>query len=774
MPQLPPAHQLLRSCLFTCAAASPLIPQAGRAEPAGDNSDAASIEAAPEASRQTDAATTPRAESNATVESNATADAATTDAAAEVTVVGTSLAHTAGSARILSQRELERKEYDDPHAVLQAVPGVYARGEDGIGLRPNISLRGVNPDRSKKIALMEDGIPFGPAPYSAPAAYYFPLMTRMTQIRVIKGPAAITYGPQTIAGAIDFMTRPIPSETSGRIDVAGGQFGYAKVHGFAGSSDETAGFMVEGVHLRSDGFKQLPSGDDTGFYRNEWMFKGVYHPDPRAEIANELRLKLTYSEELSNETYLGLSDADFRRDPLQRYAASQLDQMRNHRTSIVASHSISPLSNLDIETSIYRHDYFRSWRKVNGFRGNSLSDVLQAPTEDRNAVYYQILRGVENARGPSEALLIGPNQREYVSQGVQTLLSLEGQTGPLDHRAEYGFRVHHDAIRRDHSEDVFYTIDGRLVPEGSPTITTTLNHDSSVALSLHAIDAISFKRLTVTPGIRFEAIRSASLDEITEQETNRLVTAALPGLGAYYALTEQLGLLAGAYRGFSPPPPGSEQLTSPEVSINYEAGARYSRGSSGAEVIGFFNDYQNLTDICTLSSGCVDLNLDRQFDAGEAHIYGFEAYVRHEFEMREVKLPLSVAYTLTAAEFQNTFQSADPIYGDVSAGDELPYVPRHQLNVSAAAETDTLGVNATFHYTSAAREQAGSGPFDESLTTEELYVLDAGAFYQVVEPLRLYLNVRNVLDDQFIVARRPYGARPNAPRWVQAGAKFSF
>jgi Fe(3+) dicitrate transport protein len=131
-----------------------------------------------------------------------------------VTVVGTPEKSTPGSAHVIKTRQLERFEHDDAHAVLAPVPGLYSRGEDGIGLRPNIGIRGVNPDRSKKVALMEDGIPFAPAPYSAPAAYYFPLVTRMAAVRVIKGPAALSYGPQTIGGAIDLVTRPV-SATSG-------------------------------------------------------------------------------------------------------------------------------------------------------------------------------------------------------------------------------------------------------------------------------------------------------------------------------------------------------------------------------------------------------------------------------------------------------------------------------------------------------------------------------------------------------------------------------
>ena len=112
-------------------------------------------------------------------------------------------------------------------------------------MRPNIGIRGAMSDRSKKITLMEDGVLFGPAPYSAPAAYFFPLMMRMQSVRVVKGPSAITYGPHTIGGAVDLITACIPSERRGFVDVSVGQFMHRKVHVQQGIADDHYGVLIE-------------------------------------------------------------------------------------------------------------------------------------------------------------------------------------------------------------------------------------------------------------------------------------------------------------------------------------------------------------------------------------------------------------------------------------------------------------------------------------------------------------------------------------------------
>jgi Fe(3+) dicitrate transport protein len=691
----------------------------------------------------------------------------------EVTVLGARTRRTPGADYVISARHRERQKYDDPLAVLRMAPGVVARTEDGIGLRPNIGLRGANPDRSKKVALMEDGILVAPASYSAPAAYYFPMIQRMTQIRVVKGPGAIAYGPQTVGGAIDLVTRPIPSSLSGAADLALGAYGYGKAHAYAGFSDGRTGFLLEGVHLRSSGWKELPSGADTGFFRNEWMVKASHVLDPSARERHEFRLKATYSEESSNETYLGLSDADLRRNPNARYPASALDHMRWHRTMVVAEHEFRASEHLTITSAVYRSDFSRRWRKLNHFRGANLFDVLQEPTSPQNAIFYSVLKGEQDSSSPAETLFIGPNQRDFVSQGIQTRAKANLQTGAVSHRLEYGLRLHYDRIERHHSEDGFLMVGGELIPEGSPTIVTVFNEAWTESVALHAVDTMTWKGLSITPGVRIELMRSALVDKALGTREQGAAQALLPGIGVYQALTEELGVLAGVYRGFSPPPPGSTTLK-PELSINYEAGVRHSQRHMRAEVIGYFNDYQNLTDVCTLSSGCLDADLDRQYPAGRARIYGLEAFVDRDIPVGPVKIPLLASYTLTHATFSRSFSSDDPIFGAVREGDEMPYVPRHQLSATLGVQAERAGVYASMLYVSRMREQAGSGAYDPKLTTDEEFNVDVSAQLRALSFLELYVNVRNVFDNQPLLARRPFGARPAAPRWAQVGAKISF
>jgi len=273
--------------------------------------------------------------------------------------------------------------------------------------------------------------------------------------------------------------------------------------------------------------------------------------------------------------------------------------------------------------------------------------------------------------------------------------------------------------------------------------------------------------------VRLEALHSGTSDRLTGTDDTRDAYAVLPGAGAFYALTRDFGVLAGVHRGFSPPAPGSDDDVEPELSVNYEGGARFKRGPARAEVIGFYNDYTNLTDVCTLSSGCSDADVDRQFDAGAARIYGVEAFIDYEAPLGVWTLPLALAYTLTDTEFRSDFASEDPIFGEVARGDEMPYVPRHQLSAMLGLEHARAGGAVSFNYVSAMREQAGSEPLASVLATDTQLTLDLAVRYRVLDPWELYATCRNLLDAHPVVSHRPFGARPSAPRFIQVGTKLT-
>ena len=698
-----------------------------------------------------------------------------------------------GSVQLLDEEQLQKFQYDDPNTVVLQIPGVYVRQEDGFGLRPNIGLRGASSDRSRKVTLMEDGVLFGPAPYSAPAAYYFPVVTRMTGIEVFKGPAAILYGPNTVGGAINYITRAVPEKPTGQIDVAYGRFNYIKAHLHYGAHNEWGGFLIEGIHLGTTGFKEIDGNfgtDNTGFQRSELMLKAYVNTKPSKRIYNRLEVKFTPSRERSNETYLGLTDEDFRADPYRRYAASQLDNMRWWRTSVNVRHDLVIGDHVALETTAYRNDFQRTWERLNSFATErpTLLETLEAPESFPNQ--FRVLTGTQNSDDTANPinLLIISNDRRFVVMGIQTKLRADFNTGKLHHEIESGLRFHYDSIDRFHPNDEYAMQNGQLVFIGEGPLGAD-NKGETQALAGYLVYGLQYRNLTAKPGVRVEYIRTFFDNQLDTRNTGRAgepQVIALPGLGLQYTITDEFAVLAGVHRGFSPVSPESREprtnpdptrsYAGPELSINYEAGGRYvtASGLGFAELIGFFNDYSNITAVCTFSVGCDPSQVDQQFDGGRAFIGGIEALGGYTIPLpRKLSLPFRVTYTYTNATFRTTFDSPDPIFGNVTRGEEVPYVPRHVLNFQVGLERSFWSVYTSGTYFGSMREGQVVPGGDDLPRTDDYFVLDLIGRIRF-EPVEAYVRLQNVTNTQAIVSRRPFGARPNPPLSAQGGVQVTF
>ncbi|MEO9944168.1 TonB-dependent receptor [Paraglaciecola sp.] len=679
-----------------------------------------------------------------------------------------------GSGFVLNETALEQFEFDDIHRVLQSVPGVYIREEDGYGLRPNIGLRGATSERSSKIALMEDGVLIAPAPYSAPAAYYFPNVSRMTQLEVFKGPSAITYGPNTVGGAINMLSRAVSPEDSGEFDVAVGEQAYGKIHGHYSKNIDNIGILVEGVHLRADGFKTLPEDDNTGFVKNEVLGKANYsfENDPYNQ---QIQLKVGYSEEVSHETYLGITDADFAEDPYQRYAGSQNDKFDWEHLQLQASHYIELTPDMTVVTQVYRRDFNRDWDRLNGFNSSrSLDTILSSPDTGLNSRFLEILKGEEDSLTSDETLVFTLNDRTFYSQGVQSKLSWDTNLGDADMTIDAGFRVHQDQVERLHRARYFDMVNGQMIFAGQLDDVITSNKDTTTAIAAFVNSKVQFGDLHTSLGLRVENIDGKSNDYLAQTVQNNSDTVVLPGLGAFYQITPQLGILAGVNKGFVPNSPGEESSIKPEESWNYELGLRANVADWNMEAIGFFNDYSNLKGSCTFSSGCTT-ELDVEFNGGEVDIYGLELSANGKIAISQsITLPINLAYTHTQSEFQTTFDSTFSQWGNVVTGDELPYLPKNQFNLQVGVAGDNWQLDIAYKYVAEMSEASGTGVELEGVYTSSISQIDLAAWYQVNDALRIYSKLDNLTDEVEIVSRRPFGARPGKPRQFIIGAKYAF
>jgi Fe(3+) dicitrate transport protein len=403
--------------------------------------------------------------------------------------------------------------------------------------------------------------------------------------------------------------------------------------------------------------------------------------------------------------------------------------------------------------------------------------VLGAPEDFGREL--DVLRGDLDSDGGE--LAVRANRRDYFSRGLQFVA---GISRPGRHELEIGARYHQDEEDRFQEEDLFAMHDGRLVQTAAGDPGSQSNRvGSASALALFATDTLTLGRWRLTPGVRYEAIDLHRLDFGTHDPdrdgsslkvTDNRVTELIPGLGASFRVSETTALFVGVHKGFAPPAPGSSEEVMAEQSTNYEVGMRYRASRLRGEVVGFYNDYDNLLGTDTLSSG--GEGTGAQFNGGASRALGVEASLAYEVELRPgLTMPLRANYTLTRGEFLSSFETGFADWAPaVEKGDRIPYLPASQgfVGVGLQGRDWSAGVDAT--YSGEMRTTAGRGAGDANERIASHLVLDAAASYRFAGRYRAFARVRNLADEVYVAARRPAGLRPGLPRTILLGLSLDF
>ncbi len=708
----------------------------------------------------------------------------------EVTIIGSreQALRLAGSAHYIGSDKLAQFAYSDIQRIAREVPGVSIQIEDGYGLRPNIGIRGVATERSGRITLLEDNVLIAPAPYSAPSAYYFPTVGRLSAIEVVKGPAAITQGPYTIGGALNMVSTPIPTPMSGNIITEAGEDSTYRVHAtYGGRSASGFGFLLETHQWQSDGFQDIDrSNNNTGLDVEDYTVKLSYAPN---NSAHGIELKLQSTEQSSNQSYLGLTDRDFGNSAFRRYGLSALDNIKTEHEQQILRYSYDISDSVDVSVTAYNNEHQRDWLKTEGidfdgssnaedFERTSWANVIQAINSGTTLgglspdQLQSILDGSSDT--PSGSIQLRSNNREYFSRGVQVGLNWNGMIGNSTHDLEFGFRLHEDEEDRLERNSNYSQSNGALVLDDFGILGNAGNRvQEARALAIHIHDNIQLGDWTLSPGLRYEDI---------EQKRTRFADGALrtfrdarqndtqvflPGLGILYQVNDSLSVLGGAHKGFTAP--SNSPNVNEETAINYELGFRYQNDSLSTELIGFMSDYDNILGECTSSSGS-DCTIGDAFNGDAATVAGLELLVSANLARGgSYKIPVSLSYTLIHGEFDSDIADTD-FFGSVSKGDPLPYLPENQFLVSVGFEKNNWAAYVSGNYVDEVCVRASCGAFEK---TDDTFTIDISANYQFNRALNVYARVENLTSEEDILGRQPYGARPNKDRTVTLGLRFN-
>jgi Fe(3+) dicitrate transport protein len=534
-----------------------------------------------------------------------------------------------GAIDIISPEEMEMIQPASLQDALKIVPGVNARDEEGYGAIPNIGIRGLSPNRSTKVLILEDGAPIQPSLFLSNASYYSPPVERISSIEVLKGATGLRYGPNTIGGVINYQSKTPLKD--GIVKGKLGSHGYRLLELEAGTSSEQKS-MGGGINLitsEANGFR------NNGYRMNDLLVKGGM----AIGQSQWLGLKLTRYENEINTSYVGLRPDEFIHTPTKNPAPD--DQFLSNRTSFDINHELEIDTSTKLKTLMYWSQLERNfWRR----------DVASKTRQGTSFVDC----------GGTAYCVTGRN-RNFDMLGIDSRLFTNYQAFGIQNESEIGVRLHSETMSNK-------TERSNAGPRARTGVITGNENNDAKAVALYLQNRFLFTdQFAVTPGVRVESYRQNRKNEMNGVQGQANNTELVPGIGATWQLAPELQLYSSVYKGFAPAMisaaisgDGVDQKLDAERSMNIEFGFRGQAQKWTYEGAAFRMDFSNQIVNQALSGGISKTNGGQSLHQGAEGALGYAITSAWSVLVNATYIPV--------AEFKGG--TLGPI------GNRIPYTPK--------------------------------------------------------------------------------------------------
>jgi Fe(3+) dicitrate transport protein len=571
------------------------------------------------------------------------------------------------------------------------------------------------------------------------ARYYNPRIQRMDSIEVLRGAASLRYGPSTIGGVINYITRD--PRDGVEIGVRGGSFGAREatleLGGSSRSGDARFGMFV--TRAGSDGFM------DKGYDMTDVLIKAGM--DVNAD--QRFSVKYTDYSNDANISYRGLFLNEFATGATHNPAPD--DWFLTGRRSLDLNHEWSLGDNTRLNTLVYGSEMFRDyWR---------YGTDNAASAEAGRWIYTDSVQG---------------NNRSFERFGVDTRLHMTHNRFGMLNEAEVGLRY---MTEKMHDQIIAAT---RETPRSGPVNRDRMDNAQSIALYAQNRFLVT-DRTAVTVGLRAERYEQRRNDRrIPLSQRNEAVTSnteIMPGVGVTYQPGAPVQLFANVYRAFAPALNGDalsglqDQQLDAERSWNAEAGLRGRQGRFIYEMTVFHMEFDN--QIIPANS-----NSDFQVTNGGKTLHqGLEAGAGVEIGAG-FSVNANFTYIPRARFAEDRFDRNDEL--TTPDGNRIPYTPEWTTNLSLVHQIGALRTGLHLHRTGAQyTDVLNTRQIGENLSgfftgrVPAYSVVDLSMAYDVNGKLNIAGSVKNIANERYIASLRQ-GIYVGPERSIDIGFRYRF